>query len=124
MRRSTIMIISILAMLLLAGSLMAFDQIVHTITTANGTAEIDVDIYGGSPWYTYGPFGIVINDNNTVTLTGFSNWEVYVLTIYGVSTNGLVHDSDTRYITQFTGPITFYLDLDMPDIPDDPPAGN
>ncbi|RLC56483.1 MAG: hypothetical protein DRH89_05575 [Candidatus Cloacimonadota bacterium] len=124
MRRNTILIISILAMLLLAGSLMAFDQVVNTITTANGNAEIDVDIYGGSPWYTYGPFGIVINDNNTVTLTGFPTWGVYVLTIYGVSTNGLVHDSDTRIVTHNTGPITFHLDLKTPTIPDDPPAGN
>ena len=121
MRKSTILIISILAMLLLAGSLIAFDQTIHIITTANGTAEIDVDYYAGNHWYTYGPFTIKVNDNNTVVLEDFQTWDVYVLTTYGESSDGLIHDSDTRTITQFTGPITFYLDLEMPDIPDDPP---
>ncbi len=124
MRRNTILIISILAMLLLAGSLMAFDQIVHTITTGNGSAEIDVDIYAGSPWFTYGPFYIEINSNNTITIPNLPEYGVYVLTIYGISTNGLVHDSDTRIVTHNTGPITFHLDLKTPTIPDDPPAGN
>ena len=123
MRRNTILI-SILAMMLLAGSLMAFDQTIHIITTANGSAEIEVDHYGGSHWYTYGPFNVIVNDNNTVVLEDFPTWGSYILTINGESTDGLVHDDDTRIITQFTGPITFHLDLEMPKIPDDPPAGH
>lgn len=121
MRKSTILIISIMVMLLIAGNLIGFTQTVHTITTRNGSAIIKIyERDTTSCWYDSGTFGIVTGSNNTKyphLNTGLS-YEAEI-----EAWNGYAIVKRTIYFTEYTGPITFDIDLSGQD-PRNPPAGH
>lgn len=117
MRKSTILIISILSMLFLAGSLMGFTITMNTVTNRNGNAIIR--IYEGSSNTVYSAinqFSIVTNSQNTKTKTLPNNQYRAEIEAW----NGYAHVKQTRYFNEYTGSITFDVDLSGT-IPDDPP---
>ena len=128
MRKSTILIISILAMLLLVGNLVAFDITIHTFTNHNGTAYIEIKerysqiVFRRIP-IGNGTFQIVTGSNNTQVQENLPT-NTYIATIFAESTSGLNHDIQSIMFNSTTETITFYPDINDLEIPDDPPAGN
>ena len=120
MRRNTILIISILAMLSLAGSLMAFTIDIYTYTNRTGTATVEItEYYSGNEWDTVGPYTIVTNSNNYQESADLPSQYYYKATL--TAYNGYAYVTQVRYFN--TASITFNVDLSGT-IPDDPPAGN
>ena len=120
MRRNTIMIMSILVMLLLAGGLMAFTINMHTNTNRSGNAIIR--IYEGSSNSVYtstNQFNITVGSQNTQTKVLPPNQYRAVITAW----NGYAYVTQTIYFNEYTGSITFNVDLSGK-IPDDPPVGD
>jgi len=129
MRRNTILILSILAMLFLAGSLMGFTQTINIDTNRDGYAYIEItsggQVYDRIP--TAGTFNIYANSNNTY-ITGYLYAGYgYTATVYAHRVvNGVtISDTDSQNFTYGTGTITLTVDLSgNGSIPDDPPAGH
>lgn len=122
MRKNTILIISILAMLLLAGSLMGFTITIHTITNRTGNASVEIsNYYTGYVYDTVGPYNIVPNSNNTQESSQLSSQYYYKATL--TAYNGYAYVTQVRYFNVNTESITFNVDLSGTE-PDDPPAGN
>ncbi|MDP8204788.1 MAG: hypothetical protein P9L95_09680 [Candidatus Tenebribacter mawsonii] len=127
MRRNTILIISILAMLLLAGSLMGLQ--IHIDTNYDGQAYLEISTNGilieRIP--PHGIFFIEENSSNTQILSGLNNSYGYTATVYAHRyVNGvIIRDIDSQNFTYETGSITLTVDLSgNGSIPDDPPAGH
>jgi len=131
MHRNTILIISILAMLLLAGSLMGFIQTINVNTNYQGEAYIEITDLNGIPYFRIpwnnGTFTIYPNSNNP-NYTGYLyEGYGYVATVYAHRyVNGVtITDTDSQNFTYGTGTITLTVDLSgNGSIPDDPPAGH
>ena len=110
MRRNTIMIIGILAMLLLAGSLMADDIYVHV----TNTCEVDIDIYNGTTWVHGWPdFTAYPNQNNSHTFEPIPGY-TYTVIADGIRNVGSFYytDSDSGYLS-LTHPDILHLYLDV-----------
>ena len=130
MRKSTLLLISILAMLLLAGSLMGFTFTMHTNTNYDGNAYIEIRYYPSGELErrippVSGYFTIITTSNNTQYANGLDEYQVYTATIYAHRTVGGVTYTDTESV-QFgytSSPHTFTIDLSGK-VPDDPPAGD
>ena len=122
MRKSTTIIISILAMLLLAGSLMGFTIDIYTNTNRSGTATVVITEYiSGDRWDTVGPYNIVTNSNNHQESRELPTEYYYKATL--TAYNGYAYVTQVRYFNVNTASITFTVDLSGTE-PDDPPAGN
>ena len=125
MRRSTILIISILAMLLLAGSLMGFVATIHTDTNFEGTAVITIVDGIGNTWWVSSEFTILPGSSNTQT-SGYLNPDHigYVATIVASRVVNGVTITDTDSHEFHYGIANFTLTVDLSGnggIPDDPP---
>ncbi|MDA3814438.1 MAG: hypothetical protein PF570_09330 [Candidatus Cloacimonetes bacterium] len=120
MRKSTIMIISILAMLLLAGSLMGFCANISVDTNYDGFAYIEIVIAGTNPPIvadripSTGTFAIDSNSNNTQT-SGYLNPDHlgYIATIYAHKVVNGVTITDTDSHNFHYGIATFTLTVDL-----------
>jgi len=126
MRKSTIMIISILAMLLLAGSLMGFVANISVDTNRNGNAYIVIT--SGSQEYDRipdaGTFNIYTTSNNTQQSCELYGGYGYTATVYASRVvNGVtITDTDSQNFTYGTATFTLTVDLSgNGGIPDDPP---
>ena len=130
MRRSTIMIISILAMLLLAGNLMGFTATIHTHTNYLGAAYIEIrdgigELIQRIPWQPESTFVINVNSNNT-KVSGYLNPDHigYVATVFASrEVNGItITDTDSHNFHYGIANFHLYVDLSgNGSIPDDPP---
>ncbi|MDP8202916.1 MAG: hypothetical protein P9L95_00110 [Candidatus Tenebribacter mawsonii] len=130
MRRSTIIIISILAMLLLAGSLMGFTATIYVNTRGPGLAVIEIDD-GTQVIHTIPPMGYKTldpNSNNVEYVYNLDENTVYTATIVAFRNLPwtLLTNTDSQTITSENPTITLNVDLywDGVSIPDDPPAGS
>ena len=130
MRRSTIMIISIFAMLLLAGSLMGFTATIYVNTNGPGLAVIEIDD-GTQVTHTIPPMGYKTldpNSNNVEYVYNLDENTVYTATIDAfrpIGPNWSISDTDSQTITAENPTITLRVNLYWNgSIPDDPPAGN
>ncbi len=128
MRRSTILIISILTMLLLAGSLMGFSQTFYVNTNRDGVAYIEIRTYpAGELVYRIpasGTFNIYWSWNVQQIQYGLDNETVYQATCFAHgNTSPTYYDSDSIIIGYTTGPVTFQIDISGK-VPDDPPGGD
>ena len=134
MRRSTIMIISILAILMLSGSLMGFRATINVDTNANGEAYIEIEeVTSGTVVdripYEYGEdFDIITTSNNTQHSRDLDCGSGYTATVYAYRwVNHIMKITDTDSYDFHYGTSTFTLTVDLSgngSIPDDPPAGN
>ena len=119
MRKSTLLIISILAMLLLTGSLAADDIYVHV----TNTCKVDLDIYNGTTWvYGWHDFTAYPNQNNSHPFDPIPGY-TYTVIAYGERTIGSItySDTDTGYLSLSHPDILhLYLDISGKE-PDDPP---
>lgn len=99
MRRSTILIISILAMLLLAGSLMGFTATIHTDTNYDGTAVITIVDGNNVEWWVSSEFEIDAGSSNT-QVSGYLDPDHigYIATVVATRVhNGVtITDTDTH----------------------------
>jgi hypothetical protein len=117
MRKSTLLIISILAMLLLAGSLMGFTATIHINTNYEGQAYIEIwdafEIIERIPCQ-QGTFLIIPNSINT-QYSGYLNPDHigYTAIIYAhrYVGNRLIQDTDSHNFTYGTANFTLYVDL-------------
>ena len=121
MRRNTILIISILAMLLLAGSLAADYIYVHV----TNTCDVDLDIYLDQTWIRHWDFQ---GDPVNPVFREFDPIPGYTYTVIadGIRYVGSFYytDSDSGYLS-LTHPDILHLYLDVSGVePDDPPAGD
>ena len=126
MRRSTILIISILAMLLLAGSLMGFTANISIDTNYQGVANIKIVGGGQTYWIPWGGGTFTINPNSSNTQTsGYLNpYYGYTATVYASRVvNGVtITDEDSQNFHYGTATFTLTVDLSgNGGIPDDPP---
>ncbi|MCF7858434.1 MAG: hypothetical protein K9N07_03805 [Candidatus Cloacimonetes bacterium] len=126
MRRSIIIIISILAMLILAGSLMGFVANISVDTNRDGNAYIE--IVGGGQTQRIpvgsGTFTIDDNSNNTHQSQYLNPYYGYTATVYAYRVvNGVtITDTDSQNFTYGTATFTLTVDLSgNGGIPDDPP---
>jgi hypothetical protein len=125
MHRNTFIVISILAMILLTGSLMAFQQSINVTTNYDGYAYIEISEIGkdGERIPSEGDFNITTSSNNTQTSSnGLDEETAYTATVYAHRYQGgvIITDSDSQNFTYATGPITLNVDLSGL-VPDDPP---
>ncbi len=117
MRKSTIIIISILAMLLLAGSLMGFVANISVDTNRDGYAYIVITNHNGTITYDIIPDSgtFVIDDNSNNTQQSCYLWEQYgyVATVYAHRVvNGVtITDTDSQNFTYGTATFTLTVDL-------------
>jgi len=117
MRKSTIMIISILAMLLLAGSLMGFIQPIHVNTNYQGEAYIEITDLNGLPYFTIpypgGTFTIYPNSNNPNNTGNLYEGYGYTATVYAhrVVNGVIIRDIDSQNFTYGTANFTLTVNL-------------
>lgn len=128
MRKSTIMIISILAMLLLAGSLMGFTATIHTDTNFEGTAVITIVDGNNVTWWVSSVFTINPGSSNTQT-SGYLNPDHigYVATIVASREVNGVTITDTDSHNFHYGIANFTLTVDLSgngSVPGPPPANH
>ena len=128
MRRSTILIISILAMLLLAGSLMGFVANISIDTNYDGVAYIEIVGCGGTQRIPVGSgtFYIDDNSNNTQHSQYLNPYCGYTATVYAYRVVNGVTITDTDSHNFHYGIATFTLTVDLSGnggggIPNDPP---
>ena len=128
MRKSTLFIISILAMLLLAGSLMGWTYTMHTDTNRDCFAYIEIREYPSGDFVKRIPtgedyFDIYTTSNNTQYAEDLNPVNAYTATIFAHRTVGGVVYSDTESV-QFGynyPPHTFHVDISG-NKPNDPPV--
>jgi len=128
MRRNTILIISILAIMLLTGSLMAFTANISVDTNRDGYAYIEITNPDGTIIYDRIPdagiFFIDDNSNNTQQSCYLYEQYAYVATVYAHRVVNGVTISDTDSQNFHYGIATFTLTVDLSgngSIPRDPP---
>ena len=126
MRRSTIIIISILAMLLLAGSLMAFSQTFYVNTNRDGVAYIEIRTYPTLVLVARipasGTFDIYSSYNVSQVKHALDEYTVYKATCFAEgNTTPTYYDTDSIIFGYTTGAVTFQIDISGR-MPDDPPA--
>ncbi len=132
MRRSTIMIISILAILMLSGSLMGFRATINVDTNADGKAYIEIVEVPSMTVVDRIPLEdkklIYVNENNVFQSIDLPADRGYTATVYASKkVNPIITVTDTDSKNFHYGTSTFTLTVDLSgngSIPDDPPAGN
>jgi len=122
MRRSTILIISILAMLLLAGSLMAFTATIHTDTNYDGTAVITIVDGNDVVWWVSDEFDIDAGSSNTQVSCYLWEENAYIATIVATRVHNGVTITDTDTHEFHYGIANFTLTVNLKSgTPNNPP---
>jgi len=119
MQRSNIVVLSLITMVLLAVSLNAYDITVNIQTNRQGNATVKFYRQGTNTLdETHGPITIYTSSNNSFD----EEFAVYSYRAELEAWNGYAHVKQTRYFSQYTGSITFDIDLSgtIPDNPPDP----
>lgn len=122
MHRSTIIIISILAIFMLAGSLLSDTIYVHV----TNTCDVKLTVTESGDVKAYWEFTAYPNQNNSRSFPPIAGF-TYLAVAEGERTVGgtvTYTDSDSGYLS-LTHPDNLHLYLDVSGkIPDDPPAGD
>jgi len=132
MRKSTILIIGILAMLLLTGSLMGFTATIHVDTNRDGAAYIEITNPDGTILYERipvgsGTFTIYANSSNTQYSGYLYEQYAYVATVYAHRVVNGVTITDTDSHNFHYGIANFTLTVDLSgngSVPNNPAAGH
>ena len=117
MRKSTLFIISILAMLLLAGSLMGFNFTMHVDTNRDAEAYIEIRAYPSGEFLHRipyeGEFFISTTSSNTQVTSSLDPVNSYTATIFAHRTVGGITYTDTETVQfgYFYQAHTFHIDL-------------
>ncbi|KQC04049.1 MAG: hypothetical protein APR54_02140 [Candidatus Cloacimonas sp. SDB] len=123
MHRKTFIVISILAMILLTGSLIAWTQEVECVANYSGEGYVQV-IWEDQVYSTTSLF-ILSTNPVTVDVNCPNNYYSYVVKLVGNTSYAgqIIQDSDQQEVVYTTGPITLTVDLDPREDPN-PPAGD
>ncbi len=127
MRNNTILIISILAMILLAGSLLDFTFTMNVDSNRNGEAYIEIrnseeELVETIP--ASGKFDIFASSNVQKVTGDLYAIDVYTATIFANTKNSPIYtDTKTVEFGYYSSPHTFIIDISGKE-PDDPPAGD
>jgi len=122
MHRNTFIFISILTMILLTGSLMAWSQTVHINTNYEASATLVVKL-DSEVFQTYSDITILPSSNNTQIIDGLSGYYSYTIIVTATRPylGQTISDTDEENVVYTTGPITLNVDLSGL-VPDDPPV--